>query len=70
MPALRYAATRHDGQRRRGCDVPYFQHVVAIGWILDRAGFGEDVVIAGLLHDVVEDTPATLSWTSRIGSGP
>ena len=25
------------------------QHVVAVGWILDRAGFGEDVVIAGLL---------------------
>jgi guanosine-3',5'-bis(diphosphate) 3'-pyrophosphohydrolase len=28
--------------------------------ILDRAGFDEDVVIAGLLHDVVEDTEATL----------
>jgi (p)ppGpp synthase/HD superfamily hydrolase len=27
--------------------------------ILDRAGFDEDVVIAGLLHDVVEDTAAT-----------
>ena len=27
--------------------------------VLDRAGFDEDVVIAGLLHDVVEDTPAT-----------
>jgi (p)ppGpp synthase/HD superfamily hydrolase len=28
--------------------------------ILDRAGFDEDVVIAGLLHDVVEDTTATV----------
>lgn len=27
--------------------------------ILDRAGFEEDIVIAGLLHDIVEDTDAT-----------
>jgi guanosine-3',5'-bis(diphosphate) 3'-pyrophosphohydrolase len=59
--ALRYAAACHEGQSRRGCNVPYFEHVVAVGWILDRAGFGEDVVIAALLHDVVEDTQATLA---------
>jgi (p)ppGpp synthase/HD superfamily hydrolase len=59
--ALRYAATCHEGQKRRGCEVPYFEHVVAVGWILDRAGFDEDVVIAGLLHDVVEDTGATMA---------
>jgi (p)ppGpp synthase/HD superfamily hydrolase len=59
--ALCYAAACHGGQVRRGCDVPYFEHVVAVGWILDRAGFDEDVVIAGLLHDVVEDTHATLA---------
>ena len=58
--ALRYAAACHEGQTRRASSVPYFEHVVAVGWILDRAGFGEDVVIAGLLHDVVEDTRATL----------
>src|SRR4051794_19416262 len=57
--ALRFAATCHRGQTRRGCDIPYFEHAVAVGWILDRAGFDEEVVIAGLLHDVVEDTPAT-----------
>jgi (p)ppGpp synthase/HD superfamily hydrolase len=58
--ALRWAAECHHGQTRRGSGVPYFQHVVAVAWTLDRLGLGEDVVIAGLLHDVVEDTPATL----------
>lgn len=58
--ALRLAATGHADQVRRGSGVPYFEHVVAVAWILDRAGFEEDVVIAGLLHDLVEDTPTTL----------
>ena len=48
------------GQTRRGSGTPYFEHVAAVALILDRAGFDEDVVIAGLLHDVVEDTAATL----------
>lgn len=50
----------HDGQERRGSGVPYVQHVVAVAMILDRLGFSEDVVIAGLLHDVVEDTQTTI----------
>lgn len=58
--ALRWAAECHRGQTRKASEVPYFQHVVAVAMVLDRLGFEEDVVIAGLLHDVVEDTPATL----------
>jgi (p)ppGpp synthase/HD superfamily hydrolase len=57
--ALRWAAQCHEEQTRKGSGVPYFQHVAAVGMILDRAGFDEDTVIAGLLHDVVEDTEAT-----------
>ncbi len=63
--AMRWSAACHAGQFRRGSDVPYFQHVAAVAMILDRAGFEEDVVIAGLLHDVVEDTPATLADVSE-----
>jgi (p)ppGpp synthase/HD superfamily hydrolase len=67
--ALRFAAQRHQGQFRRGSDTPYFAHVVAVAIILDRAGFGEEVMIAGLLHDVVEDTPVTLAeLADRFGS--
>lgn len=57
--ALRWAAVGHAGQARRASGVPYFQHVVAVAMALDRLGYSEDLVIAGLLHDIVEDTPAT-----------
>jgi (p)ppGpp synthase/HD superfamily hydrolase len=57
--ALRFAAECHDGQLRRGSGTPYFEHVAAVALILDRAGFDEDTVIAGLLHDIIEDTSAT-----------
>jgi (p)ppGpp synthase/HD superfamily hydrolase len=58
--ALRWAARRHAGQTRKGSGVPYFEHVAAVALIVDRAGFDEDAVIAGVLHDVVEDTGATV----------
>ncbi len=68
--ALRWAAQCHRGQTRRGEDTPYIAHVVAVAIILDRAGFDEEVVIAGLLHDVVEDTPVTLAEVAaRFGKG-
>ncbi len=57
--ALRRAASWHAAEVRKGSQVPYFAHPVAVAMILDRLGFDEDVVIAGLLHDVVEDTDAT-----------
>jgi (p)ppGpp synthase/HD superfamily hydrolase len=58
--ALRLAASGHAGQVRKGSGVPYIQHPMGVALILARAGFDEDVVIAGLLHDLVEDTEVTL----------
>jgi len=67
--ALRWATACHRGQVRRGSDVPYVAHVLAVALILDRLGFPEEVVIAGLLHDAVEDTEATLEQV-RARFGP
>ena len=58
--ALRWAAVWHDGQHRKASAVPYIQHPMAVALILDRLGYPESVVIAGLLHDAVEDTAATI----------
>jgi (p)ppGpp synthase/HD superfamily hydrolase len=58
--ALRRASEWHEGQTRKGAHTPYIAHPFGVAMILERLGFGEDVVVAGLLHDVVEDTDATI----------
>jgi (p)ppGpp synthase/HD superfamily hydrolase len=67
--ALRWSAACHAGQTRKASEVPYLAHAAAVGMILGRGGFDEDVVIAGLLHDVVEDSEATLDDVAA-GFGP
>lgn len=59
--ALKLAALAHTGQTRKGTDVPYIAHTVHVAAILERHGFGEELVLAGLLHDVVEDTDVPLA---------
>ena len=58
--ALSLAAGAHRGQTRKGSDVPYVVHPIHVSVILIRYGFDEDVTIAGLLHDVVEDQDVSL----------
>lgn len=53
--ALALAARAHRTQIRKGGDTPYIAHVVHVSVLLIRHGFGEDLAVAGLLHDVVED---------------
>jgi (p)ppGpp synthase/HD superfamily hydrolase len=53
--ALVLAARLHRNQLRKGTDIPYFTHVVHVSVLLLRYGFDEDLAIAGLLHDAVED---------------
>jgi (p)ppGpp synthase/HD superfamily hydrolase len=59
--ALALAARAHRDQLRKGTDLPYVTHPVHVSIILMRHGFGEDLAIAGLLHDVVEDTDTSLA---------
>jgi (p)ppGpp synthase/HD superfamily hydrolase len=59
--ALALAARAHRDQLRKGTDLPYLTHPVHVSVILIRHGFGEDLAIAGLLHDVVEDTDTSLA---------
>ena len=51
--AYRFAAAAHAGQRQE-LSGPYIEHPVAVARLLHEAGFGDHVVAAGLLHDVVE----------------
>jgi len=59
--ALTFAARTHRTQVRKGSDVPYIVHPMHVSAILIRYGLDEDTVIAGLLHDVVEDQEVPLA---------
>lgn len=66
--ALAYltAARAHAGQRRKGTgDVPYVNHCAEVARLVATAGASEDVVIAAVLHDVVEDSALTLADLER-----
>ncbi len=54
--ALSFAAEKHAAQRRKGTAVPYIVHPVHVAWLLQSYGLDEDTVVAGILHDVLEDT--------------
>ncbi len=53
--ALVYAAELHRAQIRKGSGVPYVTHLLAVAALVGEHGGSEDEVIAGLLHDAVED---------------
>jgi (p)ppGpp synthase/HD superfamily hydrolase len=53
--AFRYAAEKHAGQPRKQTAVPYLSHLMAVASLVLEAGGDEDMAIAALLHDVVED---------------
>lgn len=56
--AYRKAEQMHEGQMRKSGE-PYFIHPMEVAKILADLGMDENTIIAGLLHDAVEDTPYT-----------
>ena len=60
--ALFFAAEAHRNQRRKGAaQEPYLNHLIEVVDLVVQAidNADMDLVIAALLHDVVEDTPTT-----------
>jgi (p)ppGpp synthase/HD superfamily hydrolase len=57
--AFRFAFEAHGKQKRKGTDTPYIAHPMAVASLIIEHGGSEAVVLAGLLHDVVEDTKVT-----------
>lgn len=58
--AIELAARAHRGQVRKGTGVPYLIHPLGVARLLIEYGLPEEVVVAGVLHDTVEDTAVTL----------
>jgi len=57
--ALQFASGLHYSQCRKGAPVPYISHLMAVSALVLEAGGDEDVAIAALLHDAVEDQGGT-----------
>lgn len=59
--AIEFAVRAHTGQHRKGTDIPYITHPMAVAMLLARAGCDEEIITAGLLHDTVEDCGVSLA---------
>ena len=62
LRAVKFSADKHRKQRRKGVEeLPYINHPIAVAETLWRVGEVRDlsVIVAGLLHDTVEDTDTT-----------
>jgi hypothetical protein len=58
--AIEFSTKAHAGQHRKGTKIPYIIHPLGVAKILIEYGCPDHVVIAGILHDTVEDTTITL----------
>ena len=58
--AIAYATYYHAGQLRKGTDLPYIVHPMEVMVILSRMNASTPLLMAGILHDTVEDTNATI----------
>ena len=60
--ALDYAVRVHRDQRRKGTEVPYVTHLLAVAAIVGENGGTEDEVVAALLHDAPKTRAAKNGW--------
>jgi GTP diphosphokinase / guanosine-3',5'-bis(diphosphate) 3'-diphosphatase len=67
LSAARYAAEKHSGQKRKGAaGEPYVNHVIEVAHLVSTAIPNDlNVVVAALLHDVIEDTDVTAEEMSK-----
>lgn len=55
LRAFSFAAKKHAGQTRKASTIPYIAHLMGVASLVLEFGGDEDLAIAALLHDVVED---------------
>ncbi|MGJ9459496.1 HD domain-containing protein [Oceanobacillus sp. CF4.6] len=63
--AKEYASKAHKEQTRKNSDAPYITHPIRVAERLEAAGYSDELICAGYLHDVVEDTPVEIEDIER-----
>ncbi len=64
--AIIFATMHHQNQKRKGTDIPYIVHPMEVMFILTDMQCPEPVIIAGILHDTLEDTNATAEDIAKL----
>ena len=64
LRAYDYAYKHHDGQMRKSGE-PYIMHPVAVAVIIEQMGLDAESIMAGLLHDTIEDTEASYAEVAK-----
>jgi len=59
IKAYEFSKEKHSGQERKFSGLPYFSHPKEVSRIIEQLTNNEDLVIAALLHDTIEDTNTT-----------
>ena len=59
LKAAEFAVRAHMKQVRKGTDIPYVVHPLGVGRILSENKCPDECIIAGILHDTLEDTDIT-----------
>jgi (p)ppGpp synthase/HD superfamily hydrolase len=60
--ALALAIDAHGKQTRKGSDTPFLVHPLSVALLLAKLGVHDDIIIAGILHDILEDTDVTIDY--------
>jgi (p)ppGpp synthase/HD superfamily hydrolase len=71
LRAFEFAAAKHKNQTRKASSIPYIAHLMGVASLALEAGGDEDLAVAALLHDVVEDcggAPMLKEVRRRFGS--
>lgn len=63
--ALKFVAEAHEGHYRKGTNIPYIFHLTNVMKILCENNCSQEVIVAGILHDVVEDTQVSIEEVGR-----
>ena len=66
IKAINTAAWAHRDHVRKGTDIPYVSHVFGVMHLVSQVTDDEDVLIAALFHDILEDVPEEYS-AERMG---
>ena len=65
VQAFEFAYRYHAGTIRKGSQVPYIVHPMDVAAILMKNNASEEIIIAGLLHDVIEEENVELEEIKR-----